>query len=106
METLFTVDYALKYEGWTLDLCKAPYDWYLVNGMSINVRRNDFYLRLFVYNPCGDLVYSNVIPSRQDYKTKIKKNLLRWKAASKNCSHLLQEQGCSILLEDGGYIIL
>jgi hypothetical protein len=105
METLFTVEYALKYEGWTLDLCKAPYNWYLVNGMSINVRRNDFYLRLFVYDPCDNLVYSNVIPSIHDYKTKIKKNLIRWKG-SKRCNRLLQEQGCSLLLEDGGYILL
>lgn len=103
METLFTVDYALKYEGWTLDSCKAPYGWYLVNGVSINVRRNDFYLRLIVYNTDNVLVCNEVIPSIRDYKTRIKKNIPKWSKFRK-AERLLQQQGCSILLENNDYL--
>lgn len=104
MGTLFTVDYALKYEGWTLNLCKAPYGWYLVNELSINVRRNDFYLRLFVYDLNNNLVYTNVIPTIDDYKKQIKRNIFKWKGTKKSTKILLQE-GCSVLLEDGNYLI-
>jgi hypothetical protein len=100
METLFTVEYALKYEGWAPYLCKAPYGWYTVGNVLINVRRNDFYLRLFVYDAYETLLYSDIIPSIHAYNTKIKRNIKKWG----NTSKLLLQQGCSLLTENGDYI--
>jgi hypothetical protein len=79
MNELFTVEYALNYEGWTYAKNIAPYNVYLLNEFTIKVRRNDFYLLLFIYNQCEQLVYCGRIYTINDYLVKIKRHLSKWK---------------------------
>jgi hypothetical protein len=79
MNELFTVEYALNYENWTYAKDIAPYNVYLLNEFTIKVRRNDFYLLLFIYNQCEQLVYCGRIYTINDYLVKIKRHLSKWK---------------------------
>lgn len=76
---LFTVDYALNYEGWTYDTEVAPYNVYTLDQFTIRVRRNDFFLLLYITNACDELVFAGRIYTIEEYTTKIKKNLTKWK---------------------------
>lgn len=76
---LFTVDYALNYEGWTYDKEVAPYNVYTLDQFTIRVRRNDFFLLLYITNECDELVFCGRIYTILEYKEKIKKNLSKWK---------------------------
>lgn len=79
MNELFTVDYALNYEGWTLDPTANPmYNVYLLDEYTIRVRRNDFFLVLYITNRCEELVFAGRIYTIREYVTKIKKNLRKW----------------------------
>jgi hypothetical protein len=61
MNELFTVNYALFYEGWKYAKNIAPYNVYQLDQFIIRVRRNDFYLVLFIYNGCQELAFiSNI----------------------------------------------
>ena len=79
MNELFTVDYALNYEGWTYAKNIAPYNVYKLDEFIIKVRRNDFYLLLFIYNKCQELVFCGRIYTIRDYTVKIKRHLSKWK---------------------------
>jgi hypothetical protein len=80
MNELFTVDYALNYEGWEYDTTVTPeYNVYLLDQFTIKVRRNDFFLVLFITNACGELVFSGRIYTIAEYKSKIKAKLSKWK---------------------------
>ncbi len=80
MNELFTVDYALNYEGWTLDPTANPlYNKYLLDQFIIKVRRNDFYLMLNVTNGCGEVVFYGRIYTIYEYKVKVKRHLTKWK---------------------------
>lgn len=79
MERLFTVEYALFYEGWTLDTSRAPYNWYRLGEYYIHVRRNDFYLLVRIWNRCYEQVFYGHIDSIDEYNRKIKRNLKKWK---------------------------
>ncbi len=79
MNNLFTVDYALNYEGWKYLKNIAPYNVYRVGQFIVKVRRNDFYLVLYITNACNDLVFCGRIYTIEDYKIKVKKHLNKWK---------------------------
>lgn len=79
MDNLFTVDYALNYEGWKYVKNIAPYNVYQLDQFIIRVRRNDFYLVLFIYNKCQELVFCGRIYTINDYNLKIKRHLTKWK---------------------------
>lgn len=79
MERLFTVDYALNYEGWALDTSRAPYNWYTLGEYHIYVRRNQFYLLIRIWNRCYEEVFYGHIASIEEYNSKIKRNLKKWK---------------------------
>jgi hypothetical protein len=79
MNELFTVNYALFYEGWKYAKNIAPYNVYQLDQFIIRVRRNDFYLVLFIYNGCQELVFCGRIYTIRDYKMKIKRHLNKWK---------------------------
>ena len=84
MNELFTVDYALNYEGWTLDPTANPmYNVYLLDQFTIRVRRNDFFLVLFITNACDELVFAGRIYTISEYKSKIKAKLHKWKCRRK-----------------------
>jgi len=76
---LFTVDYALNYEGWAYDKEVAPYNVYTLDQFTIRVRRNDFFLLLYITNECDELVFCGRIYTIQEYEEKIKKKLNKWK---------------------------
>jgi hypothetical protein len=80
MNELFTVDYALNYEGWEYDTTVTPeYNVYLLDQFTIRVRRNDFFLVLFITNACDELVFAGRIYTISEYKSKIKAKLHKWK---------------------------
>lgn len=79
MDNLFTVDYALNYEDWKYVKNIAPYNVYQLDQFTIRVRRNDFYLVLFIYNKCQELVFCGRIYTINDYNLKIKRHLTKWK---------------------------
>lgn len=79
MDTLFTVDYALNFEGWQYDKNVAPYNYYTLDQFNIKVRRNDFYLVLFIRNACNELVFCDRIYTINEYNNKVKKKLNKWK---------------------------
>lgn len=79
MDNLFTVDYALNYEDWKYVKNIAPYNVYQLDQFIIKVRRNDFYLVLFIYNKCQELVFCGRIYTINDYNLKIKRHLTKWK---------------------------
>ena len=83
MNYLFTVQYALDYESWTLDPNVYPeYNSYILDEFTIKVRRNDFFLVLYITNSCGKLVFCNRIYTIYQYKRLIKKKLSSWKCQS------------------------
>lgn len=76
---LFTVDYALNYEGWSYDETANPrYNVYTLDEFTIRVRRNDFFLVLYITNRCDELVFAGRIYTIGDYNVKVKKNLRKW----------------------------
>ena len=79
MNNLFTVDYALNYEGWKYVKNIAPYNVYSLGQFTVRVRRNDFYLLLYINNACNNLVFCGRIYTIEDYKVKVKKHLDKWK---------------------------
>lgn len=79
MDTLFTVNYALTFEGWQYDKNVAPYNYYTLDQFNIRVRRNDFYLVLYIRNACNELVFCGRIYTINEYNEKIKKKLNKWK---------------------------
>lgn len=83
MEELFTVDWALNFEGWQYDKNVEPYNYYTLGEFNIKVRRNDFFLVLFIRNACDELVFAGRIYTKAEYKSKIKKNLTKWKCRNR-----------------------
>lgn len=79
MSILFTVEHALNYEGWELNTSRAPYNWYTVDEYNIYVRRNQFYLLVRIWNKCNEQVFYGHIHTIDEYRSKIKKNLKKWK---------------------------
>ena len=79
MNELFTVDYALNYEGWTYAKNIAPYNVYLLDQFTIKVRRNDFFLVLYITNACNEVVFYGRIYTIAEYKVKVKRHLYKWK---------------------------
>jgi hypothetical protein len=79
MNNLFTVNYALFYEGWEYDKERAPYDWYKLGEYKIYVRRSNFYLLIRIWNRCNEQVFYGHIHTVEEYQEKIKRNLKKWR---------------------------